>query len=246
MRCEYLPLRGRGPQSEPHETGSPTFGRSGWGYGHAAGLGWLFLVVHRWVECRYTLARLGGEVMHSTNQRAVEMRLQQVCSCRHARRSFPALAVCLDTQHRIAGRSYFIRSRFTSWPCGFGCCVFAGRDTRLGVGHVLAVASAFVDGKTRCDMKQTRCSAVLNVCTDRDKTGPTAHQLIVQGISVTSRSIQAQLRKPHLHGTGADGMHDFTAILGHVSRQTVNTGNSVRSVCNSKPAEAAFPQDWSR
>ena len=44
---------------------------------HAAGLVWLVLVVHRFVECGDTFAGWGGEVMHSMTARIVEMRLPQ-------------------------------------------------------------------------------------------------------------------------------------------------------------------------
>ena len=50
---------------------SPTFGRSGSGYVHVAGLVLVVLVVHRFVECLDTLAGLGGEVIQCCWSRCI-------------------------------------------------------------------------------------------------------------------------------------------------------------------------------
>ena len=89
-------------------------------------------MVHRFVECGDTLAGLGGEVMHSMNAKAVEMRFpqlrQDVPRChRYALRNWllsgPAgfIPVCTDIQNFAAPGLLHATQGFAIPECGRQC-----------------------------------------------------------------------------------------------------------------------------
>ena len=99
---------------------------------HAAGWVLVVLVVHRFVECVDTLAELGGEVMHSTNHRPVEMRLPQLhldiprCHRYALHNSLVSgrpgfIPVCTDIQNFAAPGLLHATPGFAIHKCGRRC-----------------------------------------------------------------------------------------------------------------------------